>query len=148
MIMEIFTTRFGQVEVQTEDVLHFPGGLPGLEQCCQWVLVAEAENDQAAWLQSIDRADVALAVVSPRRFVPDFQLRVARREIEPLKLDEIRAARVLVIVGRTERSLTLNLKAPIVINLRLRLARQVIANGDLPVQHELGIPPSAMRKSA
>lgn len=146
--MDIFSTRFGAVEVQPEDVIHFPEGLVGLEERRDWVLLAEAQNDAVAWLQNVDRADVALAVVSPRRFVPDFQMRVARRELDPLALDEIRAAQVLVIVGRTERSLTLNLKAPIVINLRRRLARQVIANGDLPVQHELGTPLSALRRSA
>ena len=146
--MDIFTTRFGPVEVEDEDVIHFPEGLLGLEECHDWVLVAEDENDAACWLQSVDRADVALAVVSPRRFMPDFQVRVARRELDPLELDDIRAAQVLVVVGRTERSLTLNLKAPIVINLRRRLARQVIANGDLPVRHELGTPLSVRRKSA
>ena len=148
MMDVIFSTRFGAVEVQPEDVIHFPEGLVGLEERRDWVLLAETQNDAVAWLQSVDRADVALAVVSPRRFVPDFQMRVARRELDPLALDEIRAAQVLVIVGRTERSLTLNLKAPIVINLRRRLARQVIANGDLPTQHELGTPLSALRKSA
>ena len=146
--MDIFSTRFGAVEVQPEDVIHFPEGLVGLEERRDWVLLAETENDAVAWLQSVDRADVALAVVSPRRFVPDFQMRVARRELDPLALDEIRAAEVLVIVGRTERSLTLNLKAPIVINVRRRLARQVIANGDLPVRHALGTPLSALRRSA
>jgi len=146
--MDVFSTRFGAVEVQPDDVLHFPEGLPGLEECRDWVLLAEAQNDAVAWLQSVDRADVALAVVSPRRFVPDFQMRVARRELDPLALDEVRAAQVLVVVSRTEGRLTLNLKAPIVVNLRRRLARQVIANGDLPVQHELGTPLSTLRKSA
>jgi len=146
--MQVFTTRFGPVEVQADDLIHFPEGLPGLEDCRHWVLLAEAERDAIAWLQSVDRADVALAVVSPRRFVPDFQMRVARRELDPLALDEVRAAQVLVVVSRTEGRLTLNLKAPIVVNLRRRLARQVIANGDLPVQHELGTPLSTLRKSA
>ena len=114
------TTRFGPIEVQADDVVHFPAGLLGFEHCRDWVLLAEAENDAVAWLQSVHRADVALAVVSPRRFVPDYRMRVARRELEPLHLDQIGRAQVLVIVGRTERCLTLNLKAPIVINLDRR----------------------------
>jgi flagellar assembly factor FliW len=147
-MMDVYTTRFGPLEVLADDVIRFPEGLPGLEERRDWVLVAEAHNDAACWLQSVDRADVALAVVSPRRFVPHFQMRVARRELEPLGLEEVRAAQVLLVVSRTEGSLTVNLKAPIVINLRRRLARQVIANGDLPVQYEVGAVPPAMRKSA
>jgi flagellar assembly factor FliW len=147
-MMEVFTTRFGPVEVQADDVIHFPEGLLGLEERRDWVLLAEDQNDAVAWLQSVDRADIALAVVSPRRFVPDYRMRVARRELDPLRLDQVRTARVLAIVGRTERSLALNLKAPVVINLPRRLGRQVIANGDLPVQYELGSLSTAMRKSA
>lgn len=146
--MRISTTRFGPIEVQADDVLRFPEGLLGLEECRRWVLLAEAENDAVAWLQSVDRADVALAVVSPRRFVPDYRMRVARRELEPLQLDQIGRAQVLVIVGRTERCLTLNLKAPLVINLERRLARQVITNGALSVRHPLGARLPAMKRSA
>lgn len=147
-MMRVFTTRFGPVEIQADDVIRFPEGLPGLEECRDWVLLSESRNDAVAWMQSVDRADVALAVVCPRRFVPDFQMRVARRELDPLELDEVRAAQVLAIVNRTERALTLNLKAPIIINLQRRLARQVIANGDLPVRHELGNTVPAIRRSA
>jgi flagellar assembly factor FliW len=146
--MRVYTTRFGPVEIQADDVIRFPEGLAGLEECRDWVLLCETRNDAVAWMQSVDRADVALAVVSPRRFVPDFQMRVARRELDLLELDEVRAAQVLAIVNRTERSLTLNLKAPIVVNVQRRLARQVIANGDVPVQHELGTPLPAIRRSA
>ena len=146
--MRISTTRFGPIEVQTDDVLRFPDGLLGLEECRRWVLLAEAEDDAVAWLQSVDRADVALAVVSPRRFVPDYRMRVARRELEPLQLDQIGRAQVLVIVGRTERCLTLNLKAPLVVNPDRRLARQVITNGDLSVRHPLGARLPALKRSA
>jgi len=146
--MEILTTRFGPVEVQTDDVIRFPEGLLGLEACRDWVLLADGENDAVAWMQSVDRADVALAVVSPRRFVPGYTMRVARRELDPLELGELREAQVLVVVGRTERSLTLNLKAPVVINLQRRLGRQVITNGGLPIQHELAAAQPGLKRIA
>jgi flagellar assembly factor FliW len=146
--MEIPTTRFGPIEVQADDVIRFPEGLPGLEECRDWVLLAEPDNDALAWLQSVSRADVALAVVSPRRFVPGYRMRVARRELEPLELGRIDRAQVLVIVGRGERCLTLNLKAPIAVNADRRLARQVITNGELSVRHQLEAVLPAMKRSA
>ena len=112
------------------------------------MFLADTDNDAVAWMQSVDRADVALAVVSPRRFVPGYRMRVARRELEPLHLDRVERAQVLVILGRTERSLTLNLKAPIVINLDRRLARQVITNGQLSLQHELLTETLTLKRSA
>ena len=57
------------------DLLKFQSGLPGLEQCREWALLAD-ENDALGWLQSTTRDDVAIAVVSPRRFVPQYQVRI------------------------------------------------------------------------
>src|SRR4029079_364608 len=100
------------------------------------------------WLQSISRPEIALAVVCPRRFVPDYQLRVSKSEMNPLELDDLAQAQVLLIVGKNQYGVTLNLKAPLVINIDRRLGRQVMANGDHPVQYQLKDGTRALRKSA
>lgn len=146
--MQIRTTRFGALDIESEDVISFPTGLLGLEDCRHWVLLADAQNNALGWLQCITRPEVALAVVSPRRFVPHYQFRVFRSELAPLELADVRDAQVLAIVGKNERSITLNLKAPVVINLQRRMGRQVVANGDQPVQHELTSQPAPLKKSA
>jgi flagellar assembly factor FliW len=135
--MEVQTPRFGSIEIPPGDVIRFTEGLPGFAECHDWVLLADGQNSALAWLQSVEQPEVAFAVVSPRRYVPGYRLRVARRELEPLEIEDLQAARVLTIVGNSKRCVTLNLKAPLVINLDRRLGRQVIANGDLPVQYEL-----------
>jgi flagellar assembly factor FliW len=94
----------------------------------------------------LDRPEVALGVVSPRRFVPDYQVRVARREIQPLGLANPHEAQVLVIVSHVGGSLTLNLKAPLVVHVAERLGRQIVARDDHAVQHRLTVP--ALRISA
>jgi flagellar assembly factor FliW len=146
--MDVRTTRFGTVAVDEADVLSFPAGMPGLEACRHWVLLADTQNSSLGWLQSTTRPEIALAVVSPRRYVPDYQVRVSRRELAPLALDDHRLAKVLVIVGKNDRGITLNLKAPLIVNLPMRLGRQVVASGDNPVQHELRIEAAPLRKTA
>jgi len=146
--MKIDTSRFGPVTIEADDVIRFAKGLMGLEDCRDWVLLADTGSDAFAWLQSVDRPEVALVVASPRRFLPDYQLRVTRHELEPLLLDEVKSARILVVVGKTEHSMTLNLKAPLVVNLERRLGRQVIDIGDTPARYELGIAPPTLKKSA
>ena len=146
--MEVHTLRFGTVEIESDDTLHFPAGLLGLEDCRDWAVLTDPTCTAVAWLQSIDRPEVALAVVSPRRFVSDYQMRVARRELEPLALDSPEAAGVLAIVGKTDRAMTLNLKAPLVINLQTRTGRQVMTNGELPVQYQLGSTSPTMKRTA
>ena len=65
-----------------------------------------------------------------------------------LAIADIRQAQVVVVVGKTDTTLTLNLKAPIVINLEARTGRQVVASGDLPLQYELSCGRPPLRKSA
>lgn len=146
--MRVNTTRFGRLEVDADDVLLFPSGIMGLEDCRHWALLADAQNDALGWLQSLSRPDVAMAVVSPRRFVPEYQLRVSRSEMSPLELDELRHAQVLLIVGKNDDGITLNLKAPVVFNIERRIGRQVISNGDQPLQYPLYQEPVALRRSA
>ncbi len=146
--MRINTTRFGRIDVDPADVLTFPSGLPGLEDCREWALLADATNDALGWLQSTTRGDVAMAVVSPRRFVPDYQVRIPRSELTPLAIADIRQAQVVLVVSRNSTSLTLNLKAPIVINLEARTGRQVVASGDLSMQYELTTRQPTLKKSA
>jgi flagellar assembly factor FliW len=135
--MKITTTRFGSLTVDEAEVLTFVDGLIGMEECRRWVLLADAQNAALGWLQSMDRPEVALAVVSPRRFVPGYQVRVARRDIQPLGFQDPNEAQVLVIISQAGGTLALNLKAPLVIHLSERLGRQIVARDDHAVQHRL-----------
>ncbi len=146
--MQINTTRFGSVELLPEDILLFPAGLFGFEEALHWVLLGDAENESLAWLQNVSQPELALPVVSPRRFVPDYQVRVAKSQLLPLQFGAFDQAYVLGIVGKDEQGLTLNLKAPLVINLDRRIGRQVITSDDQPLQFALYEPKRELRKSA
>ena len=146
--MLIHTTRFGNLRVASEDLFHFPEGLIGFEQLQRWVLLADAQNDAVGWLQSVLHADVALAVVSPRRFVPEYRVRVAPDSLEPLQLTESDSTFVLNTVARNANGLTLNLKSPILFNLDRRLGSQVLTTDDQPLQWDLQSPILKLRRSA
>ncbi len=135
--MNINTSRFGPVTIDEGDVLTFVDGLIGMEQCRRWVLLADVQNDSLGWMQSLERPDVALAVVCPQRFVPEYRVHVSRRDVLPLGLSASEEAQVLVIVSQSSGALALNLKAPLVIHLEKRLGRQIVARDDHAVQHRL-----------
>ncbi|MEN1678684.1 MAG: flagellar assembly protein FliW [Planctomycetota bacterium] len=145
--MKLATTRFGGIEILERDILTFADGLIGMEACRRWVLLADSHNETLGWLQSVDREDVALPVVSPRRFIPDYQVRVASRDVAPLGLESDSQAQVLVVMSHTPDGLTVNLKAPLVISLEHRCGRQVVAKDDHAVQQRIpGV--EAVRRSA
>ena len=135
--MDVITTRFGILAVQPQDELLFEQGLIGLEDCRRWVVLTDSDNPALGWLHSVEHGHVALGVVSPRRFVPDYQLRVDRDDLRTLKLATTRDAEVVVIASRHEVGLTLNLRAPLVINVAARRGCQVVAKDDYPVQFAL-----------
>ena len=146
--MNIHTTRFGKIDIEPEDILFFREGLIGFEECRHWVLLADGQNNSVGWLQSMQKADVALPVISPRRFVSEYQVRLEPEQIENLQLSTVDQAYVLGIVGRDEDALTLNLRAPVVINLDRRIGAQVITVDEQPTQYELATLPIGMRRSA
>lgn len=146
--MDIYTTRFGTLSVHPQDELLFEQGLVGLEGCRRWVVLTDAENPALGWLQSIDHGHVALGIISPRRFVPGYQLRVDRDDLRTLELDTVRDAEVVVIASRQPDGLTLNLRAPLVINVEEKRGCQVIAKDAHPVQFPLALPPLQLRRSA
>lgn len=146
--MDIETTRFGTVQIEPEDEIRFPAGLIGLEDCRRWVLLADDHNDALGWLQSTECPEVALAVVSPRRFVQGYQVRLARRDLDPLGLETLGDAQVLVVVSMSNGAIVANLKAPLVFHLERGLGAQVIAKDPHPLQHELAPAPAPLRRSA
>ena len=147
--MDIHTTRFGVVEIDASDILLFPHGVIAFEDCRHWVLLADASNESLGWLQSVTRGEVALPVVSPRRFAPEYQVHVTRGQLATLELSQFDHAYVLAVVGKSDDELTLNLKAPLIINLDRRIGRQVMTTDEQPIARQLHSPqPELLRKSA
>jgi flagellar assembly factor FliW len=148
--MQVHTSHFGAVEIEVDDILHFPRGIVAYEDCQHWVLLADTHNHSMAWLQSVSREEVSLPVVSPRRFQSGYTVRVARGQLLPLEFTQFDKAYILAIVSQSDGDLTINLRAPLIINLDRRLGRQVITTDDQPVALPLAPrkAPLAYRKSA
>ncbi|HMO12627.1 MAG TPA: flagellar assembly protein FliW [Pirellulaceae bacterium] len=146
--MRIQTTRFNAVDIESDDILFFRNGLLGFEECQHWVILADADNPAVAWLQSMQKPEVALPVVSPRRFVADYQVRIDPSDVDTLQLKSMEQAFVLGIVSRDRDVLTLNLRAPVIINLDRRLGCQVITVDQQPFQYELAALPLPLRRTA
>jgi flagellar assembly factor FliW len=137
--MQIQSSRFGILDVSYSDMLFMPQGLIGFETCRHWVLLANEDNEEVAWLQSVALADVALPVISPRRFLPNYKLQVHRRDLEMLQIHQRDKVFVLTVVSRSSDNLTTNLKSPIVLNATQRLAIQVVVTDEQPLAHPLAL---------
>lgn len=137
--MQIQSSRFGTLDVHYSDMLFMPQGLIGFETCRHWVLLATEEHEDVAWLQSVALSDVAMPVISPRRYLPNYRLNVQRRDLDLLQIHPRDQVFVLTMVSRTGDHLTTNLKSPLVLNATRRVAIQVVATDEQPLAHPLAL---------
>lgn len=128
--MQIQTKYFGHVEVNEEEVLHFPQGIPGFPEEKNFVLLSLEENGLFQVLQSVSNSHPAFVVVDPFLFVNDYEFQLDDASTEQLKLKDESELEVKVIVTMREtiEQSTANLQAPVIINVKEKLAKQYITN--------------------
>jgi len=135
--MQIQSTRFGQLEISHSDLIFMPHGLIGFEEYRHWVLLASKESEELAWLQSVALSHVALPMISPRRFVPNYRLQVQRRDLDLLQMHAKDQVYVLASLSKQGNHWTTNLKSPVILNSTRRLAVQVIVVDDQPLSQPI-----------
>jgi flagellar assembly factor FliW len=147
--MRIQTPLWGTLEVADDQVVHLPEGLIGFEDLRRFVVVDVADYHPFLWLVSTENPEVAFAVAEPHCFQEGtFPVTLTAADEQCLQLADGDTVAVLVIVAIDgEQRITGNLRGPIVLNTRTRLARQVIAFGTTlslrqPLRPDLEVPAS------
>lgn len=122
------TTRFGEIEVREEDVVVVSEGLLGFGAHKRYILLEDPQQEPFLWFQSLDDPALAFVLVDPLCFFPEYRVSVPREEIAGLELSEPSEARILavVVVSADPTRITANLKGPLILNPRNRLAKQVV----------------------
>ncbi len=126
--MLIQTSRFGPVNLQEEDILSFPEGILGFNDLRQFVLLDDPNDEIFAWLQSCEVPQIAFPVLEPELFTQNYQIALTKHDLESLglqKQEKIRSFSIITIPDDPTQ-MTANLKAPVVINIEKRVARQIV----------------------
>lgn len=138
--MKLKTTRFGMLDVPEENVLHFPEGIIGFENCKRFVILSKKDNAPLRWLQAVDEPGLAFIIINPYLFKPDYRPRLERQDMNMLKLKDISEAELLtiVVVPENPRDMVANLMAPIVINTKLCIGKQaIIKDASYPTRYKI-----------
>jgi flagellar assembly factor FliW len=119
--------RFGACSFSSSDVLDFPWGLPGFVNLRRWLALTVETQSSFVWLQSIDDPAVAMPTIDPNFVFESYEPKLPAYAVEALQItgptDFVLLCVVVASQGR--KDLSLNLLAPIVLNLRTKRARQV-----------------------
>lgn len=126
--MIITTTRFGKVQIAQEDVINFPEGILGFNDLRRFVLLDDPNDEIFAWLQSCEIPDVAFPILEPEIFASEYAPVLTKTDNETLKLESGQRPRAFAIITIPDdpTQMTANLKAPILINVKMKIARQCV----------------------
>ena len=124
-IIKIQTTRFGALEVAKDTLIDISAGLIGFPNFRYFVLIEYTAP--FSWLQSTEAPDLAFVAVNAAEFGDEyrFDLPLQDRALELTESDEVAIFNLVTI--RPDPTLsTVNLKAPVIVNLRNRKGKQII----------------------
>lgn len=127
--MRIVSNRFGEIDLDDKDVIHFPRGLIGLRQARDFVLLRKTPESPVGWLQSTTQPGLSLPVVSVDALAAEIPLDQMIAAVAAAGLnadiDGCSVMAVLCAPGATSPA-TVNLLAPVVVNATTRQGAQVI----------------------
>ena len=130
--MKIQTKYIGDITIDPKNVINFANGLPGFNDEKKFVLLPIPGTSSGAFqtLQSTKTAELAFVVTNPYQMYKDYEFRLDQPTIDQLQIESEEDLLILTIVTLTtpfEKS-TINLKAPIIVNLKQQQGKQYILN--------------------
>src|SRR5699024_4124575 len=148
--MFIQTKYLGEIEIVEEKIIYFDTGIPGFSNETKFVILDLPGNKLIQILQSVQTAELAFIVTNPHYFYQDYHFTLDDHIIETLHITEEKDIVVLSIMTIQEpfHSSTINLQAPLIINLKNKRAKQYIlphntyemkAQISLPVKDRRGV---------
>lgn len=150
--MLVKTRYFGEIELEEDKIITFKDGLFGLEEYKRYTILYDIEAGEEhtySWLQCVDEQDLALPVISPVYVDEEYNPIVEDEllaDLGELKDDEL-VILLTMTVPKDITKMTVNKKAPIIINASTRKGVQLIAeNPDYEVKYNFYEALQAARK--
>lgn len=138
--MLIETRDFGPVEIQDDQIIHFPDGIYGFDDSKRFVLLDTGSTAGMMHLQCVDSPTPRFIVLDPYMLLEDYAPDVPQEAYKKLRAEKPEDLTLLVIavIPQDFRSSTVNLKSPVAINFKEHLGMQVIlGNRDYSVRFRL-----------
>lgn len=137
--MQANTRLFGAIDIPDDKIIVLENGMIGLPEMKYFALIFDEEKvggGKVRWLQSMDDPETAFPVMDPSLVKDDYSPMINDDILRPLgELNEENTfiLTTLTVPKEVER-MSINLKAPIIINAETRKGAQIIVENDMPVK--------------
>ncbi len=125
--MEKIQTRFGIIEYENSNLLHFPAGMIGLPNLRNFIVIPPKKEGPLFWIQNVDDPDFAFILTDPSNFFVDYNIVPDNSEKNSLQIEDDKDCYTLSIVTvPADQNITVNLAAPILYSPQTNRAIQVV----------------------
>ncbi|ETT87874.1 flagellar assembly protein FliW [Viridibacillus sp. FSL R5-0477] len=140
--MNIKTKFLGSVEIKEEDIIKFEEGIPGFEGAKKFIILPLEKESPFAILQSIEQVEVGFVVAFPFLFKKNYAFDLPKSDKVSLKAEvesDIVTYSIVTLKDPFDSS-TLNLLAPVLINIKEKIGKQIVLqeNGEYALRHPIG----------
>lgn len=142
--MLVKTKYFGENDLAEEKILTFENGIMGFEDYKKYAILFDSEKGEnkgaISWLQSLDEEMLAIPIIDPLVIKEDYNPIVEEELLKPLGqlTEENMAMLVTMTIPADLEEMTVNLRAPLIINLDTKKGCQVIVeNKDYEIKYKI-----------
>jgi len=131
MSKTLMTRQWGELKIADDQVIQMPDGLLGFEDLHRFAFLDVEEFRPFTWFVSLDDPELSFAVADPQCFhAAPYPISLSEADENMLDLEPGDPIAVFVITAvGAQGQVTGNLKGPIVLNTRNRLAKQIVTYG-------------------
>ncbi len=127
------SARFGSFDLPVSSVLRFPDGLVGFPDYHVFVIMEHASASPLRWLLCLDEPELAFAIVDPADFFTNYDPGTVEADAV-----DVAVFAIVTIPADKPAALSANLMAPVVVDIRTRVAHQlVLDDGRYSTRHSL-----------
>ena len=138
--MQAKTRLFGTIDISEDKIIVLESGMIGFPDMRHFALIFDAEKENGGkikWLQSMDEPEMAFPVMDPTFIKKDYNPAINEEILKPLGTltEENTFVLTTVTVPKELEKMSINLKAPIIINSETNKGAQIIVEDDMPVKY-------------
>ena len=130
--MIIQTKYLGELQIDEEQIIHFPKGLLGFENNKDFVLLDVPNNEYLKFLQDINNSYICFLLVNPWDFYDDYEVELSSEDLLKIDVDHYEEEQLLILtivtLNENFKDSTTNLLAPVAINLFAKKGKQFVLN--------------------
>ncbi len=147
-VLTVRSQALGTIEIPLDQTITMCEPLAGFPDCERYALLDHLREDgtpseSVYWLQATEEPFQSFVLTDPWGIVPDYAPEISDADAAALGLRSFEGTRVLVILTMPSdpSMMTVNLRAPIVVNVARRTAKQVVLLSDAyHTRHRLSDP--------